>query len=65
MSGIVSDVRHLIYYSFIIWMKKPGEERGEAFSYHQHSQFKTMAIFLSILLIIEGVIVSFSRTNVE
>ncbi|MCY9531879.1 MULTISPECIES: hypothetical protein [Paenibacillus] len=30
MSSIVSDVRHLIYYSIMIWMKKPGKERGEA-----------------------------------
>ncbi|MDT8978878.1 hypothetical protein RQP50_21810 [Paenibacillus sp. chi10] len=59
MSSIVSDVRHLIYYSIMIWMKKPGKERGEAFSYHQHSQFKTMAVFLSILLIIEGVLFHF------
>lgn len=59
MSGIVSDVRRMFYYSFMIWMKKPGKERGEPFSYHQHSQFKTMAIFLSIILIIEGVLFHF------
>ncbi|MGG0813443.1 hypothetical protein ABE142_12310 [Paenibacillus alvei] len=59
MSSIVSDVRRMFYFSIVIWMIKPSKERGELFPYHQHSQFKTMAIFLSILLVIEGVLFHF------
>lgn len=59
MWSIVLYARRIFYYSIVIWMKKPSKELGESFSYHQHSQFKTMAIFLSILLVIEGVLFHF------
>lgn len=56
---IVMAEINVLYYSIVVWFRKPVEERQGVFSYHKTSQIKTFVIAFSILILAEGLFVHF------
>ncbi|MCK9860700.1 hypothetical protein CFI03_019245 [Paenibacillus sp. ATY16] len=56
---IVMAELNVLYYSVLVWFRKPDEERQGGFSYHKTSQIKTFNIVFSILILAEGLFVHF------
>ncbi|WP_430787352.1 hypothetical protein VBD025_16225 [Virgibacillus flavescens] len=53
---VLTELR-VIYYSLLIWFRKPPAElelEQDIFTYHKSSQIKTFVILFSILIVVEG-----------
>ncbi|WP_078379936.1 hypothetical protein [Sutcliffiella halmapala] len=49
----------VLYYSIIVWFRKPDMRSEEVYTYHKSSQIKTIVIVFSILIIAEGALFHF------
>ncbi|UVI32974.1 hypothetical protein [Paenibacillus spongiae] len=49
----------VLYYSIVVWFRKPREETQGVFTYHKTSQIKTVIIVFSILIAGEGMLLHF------
>lgn len=49
----------VLYFSIIVWFRKPNMRSEEVYTYHKSSQIKTIVIVFSILIIAEGVFFHF------
>src|SRR5699024_10264177 len=49
----------VLYYSILVWFKKPSTELEGAYTYHKNSQTKMIVIVFSILIAVEGIFFHF------
>lgn len=61
LSGFVFAEVCTIYYSLLVWFKKPAmpQARYSVFTYHRESQLKVLVVFFSILIGVEAALLHF------